>query len=99
MSAAGGLEERLHLAGGGVGLLDGQPEGPAPDALGAHGQGGGDLAAGADAAGGQDGEGGDGVDDLGPEHEGPDLAGVAAAFGALADDEVEAGLLVAEARA
>ena len=90
------VEEGLHLPGGGLGLLDGQPEGAGPDALGPHGQSGHDLAAGADAAGGQDGEGGDGVDDLGPEHEGADLTGVAAALGALADDEVEAGLLVVQ---
>ena len=40
------------------------------------------------------GVGADGVDHLGPQHDRADLAGVAAALGALGDDDVDAGVLV-----
>ena len=49
---------------------------------------------GADAPGGEDGRRRDGVDDLGPQHDRSDLAGVAAALAALGDDDVDAGFLV-----
>ena len=49
------------------------------------------LAAPGDAAGGQHRAGRHGVDDLGDEHHGGDLAGVAAGLVALGHDDVDAG--------
>ena len=43
----------------------------------------------ADAAGGEHRHGGDSVDDLRDQHHGSDLAGVAASFAALGDDQVD----------
>ena len=51
---------------------------------------------GADAASGENGCGVDGLDDLWPQDEAADLAGVPATFVALRDDEVDAGCLVLE---
>ena len=79
----------------GLGLVGGEPHRTAPHALGAERHGGGHLPAAADAAGAEHGHRGDGVDDLGDEDHGADLAGVAAGLGALGDDDVDAGLDVA----
>ena len=72
-------------------LLGGQPDRAGPHALGAQGERGRDLAAGADAAGAEHGHvGTDGVDDLRGEHHAGDLAGVAARLVALGHDDVDA---------
>ena len=83
-------------AGGHSASSHGEPQRAGPHALGAHGQGRGHLAPDADAARGQHRQRRHRVDDLGPQHHAADLAGVAAALGALGDDEVDAGLLVAQ---
>ena len=72
--------------------LRGEPDAAGPDALGAEGEGGGDLTAVGDATSGEDGGGRDRVDALGREDHGRDLAGVAAGLGAGGDDDVDAGL-------
>ena len=84
------LDRRLRLR-----LLGGQPYRPTPDALGPQRHRRRDLATAADAAGGEDGRRGHGVDHVGHEDHGPDLAGVAARFGALRHDQIDAGGLVA----
>ena len=89
-----GVEQLLLLRRRKVGLLDGEPQGARPHALGAERERGRDLLAGADAAGGEHRGGGDGLGDLGPEHDRADLTGVAAALAALGDDDVDARVLV-----
>ena len=80
----------------GFGLLHRQPDRAGPDAGCAERHGGRHLAARADAARGQHRRRRHGVDHLRPEHQAADLAGVAAALVALGDDDVDAGLLVAQ---
>ena len=83
-------EQRLLLCRRGVGLLDGEPERARPHPLRSHGQRSGHLATGTDAPGGQYRRGGHRADDLGPQHDAADLAGVPPALGALGDDDVDA---------
>ena len=67
--------------------------------FGAQRQRGGDLAAPGDATRGQHRHRGHRVDDLGNQHHRRNLAGVTTGFGALGDDQVDAGLRRAAARA
>ncbi len=78
-------------AGERLGLLGGQPDRPAPRALGAQGHRGGELAAARDAARREYRQWRDRVDDLRDQHHRGDLAGVAAGLRALRDDQVGAG--------
>ena len=77
----------------GLGLVGREPHRSAPHALRAERHRRRHLPAAADAAGAEDRDV-DGVDDLGDQHHRPDLAGVPAGFGALGDDQVDAGRLV-----
>ena len=78
----------------GLGLDGGEPHRPTPHALGTQRQGCGHLAAPADASRPEHGQV-DGVDNLGDQHHGADLAGVAAGFVSLGDDDVHSSSLVA----
>ena len=71
-----------------------EPDRAGPHALRAHRERRRDLAAAADAARGEHRRRRHRVDHLGPQHHRADLAGVAAALGALRDDDVDARRLV-----
>jgi hypothetical protein len=75
-----------------VGFLAGDEAGAHPDALGAQRQAGGEAAAVIEAAGADHGDL-HRFDRLGQQRQGADEARMAAAFAALADDRVTAGLL------
>jgi hypothetical protein len=92
----GGGDEHLLLDHRvGLGLVGGEPHRTAPHALGAEGHRRGHLAAPTDATSTQHRDRCDGVDHLGDEHHGSDLAGVATGLGTLGDDDVDTGLHVA----
>src|SRR5439155_25804504 len=87
----GGGQELLLDDRVGLGFGGGEPHRPRPHALGAQRHRRRHLAAPGDAPGGQYRQGRHGVDDLGDEHHGGDLAGVAAGLVALGHDDVDAG--------
>jgi hypothetical protein len=76
----------------GLGLLGGQPDRAAPDALGAEGEGRSHLATVPDAASGQHRDRAYGIDDLGDQHHRGDRARVPAGLVALRDHQVDARL-------